>query len=153
MHVTRLLAPRTLASASGRLSVSTSTIPGAAAAGTSGPVGAREDTPPPPAGRYLLTGACGQIGYELVNALTSVLGGEAVVATDARAAPPAPLPEGVRYQRLDVRDAAAVKRGEMLCGAAFDSGVAVVEGGMERDGEAGGAAGARQRARAPPRKR
>ena len=112
MHVARLLAPRGLASASGRLSVSTSTNVGAAAAATSGPIGAREDTPPPPAGRYLLTGACGQIGHELVNALSSILGGEAVVATDARAAPPSPLPEGVRYQRLDVRDERAVKQGE-----------------------------------------
>lgn len=128
MLSSRLLASgRALTSAGARLSLSTSAPAGAAAAGPA-VAGARDDTPAPPAGTYLLTGSCGQIGYELVRALASV--GANVVATDARAAPPAPLPRGVRYERLDVRDAAAVKKGALGSDVAWGDDFPRDEGGM-----------------------
>ena len=128
LSTTRFLAAssnRVLAAAASRAAASTAAAPGPPTIDR-----ARDDTPPPPAGRYLLTGACGQIGYELTRALASALGGGNVVATDARDAPRGELPAGVRYERLDVTDKDAVKRGtreremwrEMWAGAAVLGG-------------------------------
>lgn len=59
----------------------------------------------------LVTGASGYIGGKLVRAL-GALGPESgigkVVATDVRDSDGAPVPEGIVFQHLDVRDASAV---------------------------------------------
>lgn len=59
--------------------------------------------PPPPTGsRILVTGACGQIGSDLVRALRDRHGPDAVIATDLKADDSPP--DGAPYAQLDVRD-------------------------------------------------
>lgn len=60
----------------------------------------------PPPGRYLITGAAGFIGARLLQRLTAA--GNEAVAVDL--VPPRIVPAGVRYERADLRDAAAVRR-------------------------------------------
>ena len=57
--------------------------------------------------RILVTGAAGQVGTELVPALRSVYGEDAVLATDLRRPEAGPLPAG-RFETLDCTDAAAI---------------------------------------------
>jgi nucleoside-diphosphate-sugar epimerase len=57
--------------------------------------------------RILVTGAAGQVGTELVPALRSVYGEDAVLATDLRRPDGGPLSEG-RFEILDCTDGAAV---------------------------------------------
>ena len=59
--------------------------------------------------RILVTGAAGQIGTELVPALLRRYEGAEVVATDIKEAAIS-LPEGARYERLDVTDGEACRR-------------------------------------------
>ena len=54
-----------------------------------------------PVSRILLTGACGQIGQELVPALRATFGDANVIATDVRTAPESLLAAG-KFQHLDV---------------------------------------------------
>lgn len=57
---------------------------------------------------FLVTGANGQIGSELVTALVRAYGSKRVLATDLHDAPRLLDSGSVRYQRLDVTDAAAL---------------------------------------------
>ena len=59
-------------------------------------------------GRVLLTGACGQVGQELVPHLRQIYGTESVIATDVREAPAA-LMESGPFMTLDVTDGAALE--------------------------------------------
>ncbi len=66
----------------------------------------RPDPPPPPAGRYAVTGAGGFIGGRLLRRLAEA--GCEALALDV-AAPPSVAP-GHRFERCDLRDAAATRR-------------------------------------------
>ncbi len=57
--------------------------------------------------RILMTGAAGQIGSELAQALRKKFGGDSVVVTDL-IRPPAALAEAGPFERLDVTDAKAL---------------------------------------------
>lgn len=59
---------------------------------------------------YLVTGANGQIGTELVTALVRKYGGESVLATDLHENPRRGDNGSVRYQTLDVTDREAIAR-------------------------------------------
>lgn len=59
--------------------------------------------------RILVTGANGQIGTELTSALVRKHGGDRVLATDLQERPTSGENGSVRYQRLDVTDAGALR--------------------------------------------
>ena len=111
--------------------LATTAAPGA---GDGAAGGGAPPLPTPPPGRYLITGALGQLGHELVAALAAAPGVESILATDVRPEPAraAPLPAGVGYARLDVTD-----------------GAAVMEGGYRGVGRAGGACFGGRRRLAP----
>lgn len=68
--------------------------------------------------RILVTGAAGQIGTELVQALRHDLGDDAVLATDLRDPPEVhPIRTGGPFQGLDCTDGAAVSRAVTSHGA------------------------------------
>ena len=58
--------------------------------------------------RYLITGANGQLGYDLVRELTSR--GMEVLGTDIQEQPGYALPEGASYRKLDITDGAACEK-------------------------------------------
>ena len=57
----------------------------------------------------LLTGACGQVGQELVPALRKAFGSENVIATDVRKAP-REMVDGGPFHHLDVTQAGSIAR-------------------------------------------
>lgn len=101
------------------------------------------DAPPvsPPEGTFLVTGASGFIGAHLTRRLLAA--GREVILADL--APPAVLPAGAGFTRIDLRDPASVRRG--LQGVRPDYAVhlaaKVGDWGSRADFEAVNVAGAR----------